>query len=209
MASVTHSRTAAAISRCPRSQHFRVTKWEKLRFTNGDKMPILDSSTNQGSLCVTTSCKILTVAAMLLHSIFGCGLDHLCACESHEHVEIQDIAPATSCGHDHSVQHRKPVCSDQQLDADLVLTANGCGCCERGPCERGDSPCCSVIQCSFIPTNDVELPLDFAVALFAAPASATFFIESRHASTFADSGGVQSGFVDSLSRCSMHCSWQI
>jgi hypothetical protein len=158
---------------------------------------------------VTASCKILTVAAMLLHSIFGCGLHHHCACESDGHVEIQNVAQVSSCGHDHSVQDKKPVCGDQQRDADQALTANGCGCCESSPCEHGDSPCCSVVQCSFIPTNDVELPLDFAVAIFVAPSSAILFIESQRASIFADSGGVQSGFVASLSLCSMHCSWQI
>jgi hypothetical protein len=160
----------------------------------------------------------MTVAAMLLHSIFGCSLHHACACETHEHGEHQHVAEVEdggTCDHDHGCHHHDHACDDEQQKAgDDQITAaawvsNGCDCCEQTPCEHGDSPCCTELQCSFILASDVEFSLDVGPALFVLVNIDPSWMESLRARNLADVGRLHSGFDDSLSRCALHCSWQI
>ncbi len=124
---------------------------------------------------MNTTFKLITVAAMLLHSIFGCSLHHACACESHEHGKHQhaaDVEDPVACDHDHAWHHHDDACDDdpQDADDDQVTTktwvSNGCDCCEEDPCEHGGAPCCSEVLCSFIVANDVEFLLDVGPAQF-------------------------------------------
>lgn len=151
---------------------------------------------------MTTACKLLTVAAMLLHSIFGCSLHHAGACELHQHfAEADDVS---LCHHDHA-------CHDehQLVDDEIGTHASVSDCCRKTPCEKGDSPCCSAVQCSFIPASNVEFSLHVGPALFVLVDIDTTFMESLRARRLADVGRYSSGIDDSPSRCALHCSWQI
>ena len=167
---------------------------------------------------MTNACKILTVAVMLLHSIFGCSLHHACACESHEHGEHQHVAvaeDANACDHDHASHHHDHGCHDDHQHADdgqevaESLVRTGCYCCEKTPCEHGDSPCCTAVQCSYIPASDVEFSLDLGPVLFVLADINSPFMESLRARNLVDVDRFRSGSDDSLSRCALHCSWQI
>ncbi|QDV85743.1 hypothetical protein TBK1r_47590 [Stieleria magnilauensis] len=167
---------------------------------------------------MTTACKLLTVAAMLLHSIFGCSLHHACACESHghgAHQHVAEVEDVNACDHDHASHHHDDGCHDDHQDADdgqdaaESLVRIGCDCCEKTPCEHGDSPCCSVVQCSFIPVSDVEFSLDVGPVLFVLVDIDSSFKESLRARKLVDIGTFHSGVDDPLSRCALHCSWQI
>lgn len=181
-------------------------------------MPIIKTTTKPGINCVTTACKLLTVVAMLLHSIFGCSLHHACACESHEHGVHQRLAEgddASSCHHDHAGHHHDHGCRDEPSNpvTEQIATAfclsNGCDDCDTTPCKRGDSPCCSDVQCSFILASDVEFSLDLGPVLFVLVDMDPSFMESLRAKNLACFGRFDSGVEDSLSRCALHCSWQI
>ena len=177
---------------------------------------------------MNATCRIVTIAAMLLHSIFGCSLHHACACDSHvhgEHPHVTDVAAADSCdddhdchhehsGHDEDVCHNEHACDDGHADDDHQiasesLVSNGCDCCEKDPCEHGDSPCCSPVQCSFIIVSDVEFSIDIGPALFVVVDTDPLLAKLPCARSVADGGGLTSGIDDSLSRCALHCSWQI
>ena len=167
---------------------------------------------------MNTSYKLITVAAMLLHSIFGCSLHHACACESHAHGEppqAAEVAQADSCEHDHDSHHGETSCGhdhDEECDdtaSSQGLISNGCDCCENTPGEHDDSPCCSEVQCSFILANDNDFSLDVGPVLFVLVNDDFSRIESTSLSSRADGGRLRSGCDDSLSRCALHCSWQI
>jgi hypothetical protein len=87
--------------------------------------------------------------------------------------------------------------------------SDGCDCCEKAPCDHGDSPCCSAVQCSFILANDVDFIVDDGPVLFVHVHDDSALFESSRAKFPADLGRLRSGFDDSLSRCALHCSWQI
>lgn len=170
---------------------------------------------------MNATCRIVTVAAMLLHSIFGCSLHHACACDSHvhgEHPHVADVAAADSCDDDHDCHHKhashdEDACHDHADDDHQVasesLVGTGCDCCETDPCEHGDSPCCSPVQCSFIIVSDVEFSIDLGPALFVVVDTGAILAKLPGARNLADRGRPTSGFDDSLSRCALHCSWQI
>jgi len=183
-----------------------------------------------------TACKLLTVAAMLLHSIFGCSLHHACACESHPHGQQQHVAAiedANACNHadhqhfaevecagsckhhDHANHDQNDTCHGDHRHADDAKTTaksqlgNGCQCCQETPCENGDSPCCSAVQCSFIIASDVEFTLDVGPILFVLGDDDPSCMESLRARSLVDIGRLLAGHNGSLSMCSLHCSWQI
>lgn len=157
----------------------------------------------------------MTVAAMLLHSILGCSLHHACACEAHEHGEQQPVQEVGACGHDHGGHHHDHACDDANQaagDDEIVSEAwvsIGCDCCEKAPCEGGDSPCCSEVQCSFILTSDVEFSPDFGPALLVLVDDDPSFIDAIRTRRIFDVGRLHSGVDGSPSRCALHCSWQI
>ncbi len=164
-----------------------------------------------------TTCKLLTVAAMLLHSIFGCSLHHACACGPHEHVEHRQVAEmedAGSCEHDHDGHHHRDACHDEHQCADNEplldsWLSRACDSCEGTPIEQSDKPCCSDVQCSFILASDVEFSVDKGPTLGAIADFAVSFAGLHGARKLAHIGRVPTGVDDSLSRCALHCSWQI
>lgn len=171
---------------------------------------------------MNTTCRLITVAVMLLHSIFGYNLHHACACELHTHGAYQHVAgaePTESCQHDYDHERRhgeSPCCHDHEEDGEHgddirpnASVSNGCNCCQKAPCERSDAPCCSEVQCSFILGNDIEFSLDAGPFLFVVVDDESALWESSRAKIVGDPGRLSSGVDDSLSRCALHCSWQL
>ena len=176
---------------------------------------IILSAPQKQELRVTTTCNLITVAALLLHSIFGCSLDHACVCESHvhgEHQHAQNAAGTGACEHDHSGHHDETPCDDNQKDeiaSPETMITSGCDCCQKGPCDDGDSPCCSEVQCSFITANDVALSLVGGPALLGLADVDRSRLNSRYTRCRAEMDRRCVGLDNSLARCALHCSWQI
>lgn len=167
---------------------------------------------------MTTLCRLLTAAAILLHSIFGCGLHRVCACSSHQHGEVQcaaETADSSQCDHNDHACHRHDADGDEDQGMDdqqsgvTGWVADGCDGCEEHPFDRDDSPCCSAVQCSFIVVNDVEFALDVGPATFVVDDIDRTLSQSLRSAGQVDGGSVRSRYDDSLSRCALHCSWQI
>src|SRR6056297_3572321 len=88
-------------------------------------------------LFVSAVCRLTTVAALLLHLIFGCSLHHADACGHHDHDGCQHTCSAAdspsvhddhACGHDH--EHD---CSGEEETVDSIhnaieLAAPCCAC---------------------------------------------------------------------------------
>lgn len=158
---------------------------------------------------------------MLLHSIFGCSRHHACGCDSHVHGEHPIVAPVAAtdtCDDEHHCHHEHAHHAEQDSHGDhsdgcpddsLDYLSTACDCCERSPCEHGDSPCCSPVQCSFILVGDVEFSIDVGPALFSVVNPRPVTATSLSARNVAVGAGIRSGLADSLSRCALHCSWQI
>lgn len=164
------------------------------------------------------ACKIMTAAALLLHSIFGCSLHHACACESHAHGKRQ-LADAwiESTMPDHGdlgPQHDSSCCdchhetSHDQLGSEASLTA-GCDCRQDSGRSDGDSPCCSEIQCSFTLASSSECSLDVRLVLLNVVDVDSFLAHSPRAIRPSPSGRLGVGFDCALTLCALHCSWQI
>ncbi len=169
---------------------------------------------------MNTLCKFLTVAAILLHSIFGCGLHRVCACESHEHGEshcLTDISVSGPCDHqEHGCHHEDDAVADVVERAmelpprdSAVLVGDGCGCGGQGPFEHRDEPCCSDVQCSFIAANDAAYAIEIGPPLFVLQNVDRSLSMSPGLRGRADEDRVRARFDGSADRCAVHCSWQI
>ncbi|MDV6030764.1 MAG: hypothetical protein F9B45_11840 [Phycisphaera sp. RhM] len=157
--------------------------------------------------------RLFTVAAMLLHSIFGCTLHHACADAKHVHGADQQIEQTESCdghdchghaGTDRAVIDRLQISMVASCD-DVFHSAHG----RQTPCPLDGTPCCSVVQCSFIGPSGSTFSVDVAQVIFAAADTDASTARSSRSRLFVD--GVRSRVFsdDSLSRCALHCSWQI
>ncbi len=166
---------------------------------------------------MNATCRLLTIAAMLLHSIFGCHLHHACACQSHTHAEhsagFAPVLAAVSCVH--GCQHHSPASF-----ADPVTRLGGSASGDQGndgsACDGNvptqhhhESPCCSVVQCSYISTAGLLRNFDFGTGLI------VFFdvelSESRSSGKTVALGrlGRHARISASLAQCALHCSWQV
>lgn len=179
-----------------------------------------------------TVCRLTTVVALLLHSIFGCGLHHACGCDSHAHVggEIifavgeapsvhADLATNHDCGHCHHHHGSQSHWSDRDQDsstdqtqanasADSALIAS-CLCCEPGPWDSTDPGCHSELGCSFVHTNHDAFTFDAPLVAFVVYRQDS---KMNYFSSFATQGQHRWGSVihhDSLSHCASLCTWQI
>ncbi|PAY15869.1 hypothetical protein CKO51_29710 [Rhodopirellula sp. SM50] len=81
--------------------------------------------------------------------------------------------------------------------------------CPQTPCPHDQTPCCSVVQCSFIVSSGFTFSVDIAQVVFAAADTDASSARSSCVRLYVD--GVRTGIApdDSLSRCALHCSWQI
>ena len=154
---------------------------------------------------MNTTCRLVTVAAMLLHSMFGCSLHHACACGSHVHGEHSQVAAAEPCDDDHDCHHEhdshdENACHNDHADEDQFpsesFVTSRCDCCEKVPCEDGDSPCCSPVQCSFILACDVEFSIDVGLTLFIVDDTGPSLKTSPNAWSDAHGGRQGTGFFN-------------
>ena len=116
------------------------------------------------------ACKIVTAAALLLHSMFGCSLHHASACcmhgESNRSVASateQDVCESHSHHHhDHDAHCHDAVddCSEPHRADSGTLVAEEC-CCEHEPCEGNHGECHSEVECSFVPPSGPEFSIDY------------------------------------------------
>ncbi|QEF99242.1 hypothetical protein Mal15_33040 [Stieleria maiorica] len=171
---------------------------------------------------MNASCNFITVAAMLLHSILGCSFHHACAGVPHEHGQRESVLEADACAehgchqHDHAPK-RGGGCQDSSsadafgAGASVALSwlAGGQRCCPKTPCRQGDSPCCSVVQCSYLTSSGIAFSLESVQVPHAwAGADASRIGTSRHGCA---NQPLRPLWLpdDSQSRCALHCSWQI
>ena len=111
---------------------------------------------------------ILTITAMLLHSILGCCSHHAHACEHGQFVGKCPVehgehdsrsSEAAHADEEHADHH---ACADAGRDADEPLEAeceSGLGSC--GMPERSQDPCqqtCDGTDCSFTQSSEVKTP---------------------------------------------------
>ncbi|MCS7471169.1 hypothetical protein NZK35_31310 [Stieleria sp. ICT_E10.1] len=160
--------------------------------------------------------RLFTVAAMLLHSIFGCGFHHSCADAKHVHQAHRQVEPTALCDAHHCHGHAdtdRDVIDHQRAAVEMVAASFDDGCqqtpCPGTPCPHGETPCCSVVQCSFIGSSGFTFSVDVGQVGFAAADTDASLARSSRGRLSVD--GVRSGIApdDSLSRCALHCSWQI
>jgi hypothetical protein len=142
----------------------------------------------------------MTVAAILLHSIFGCQLHHACA--SHcDQQQVSTVLPAQQTNDCHQHEH-VGACSHTPAEADLAKS-----CCASIPCDQGGTPCCSEIQCSFILSNGVVFYVNVSL-IHVLPLDIDAALASSEYAKFSNAGPV-GGALDSGYRCALHSSWQI
>ena len=170
---------------------------------------------------MNATCRLVTVAAMLLHSIFGCSLHHVCADATHVHGQHQRVVQAESCDdhdcHGHAKIDRDEIDHDkidrQPILIETWMASFDDGCpqtpCPQSSCPHGETPCCSVVQCSFIVSSGFTFSVDLDQVLFAA--ADTDASRSGSSRSRLSCGNTRSSVAvdDSLSRCALHCSWQI
>ena len=169
-------------------------------------------------------CRLLTICALLVHSIFGCGSHQACTCAGHDHVAASAQLSQTSehAGHQHAHHHRHGAANrshhdhahggTQVADHDESVThfVAGCACCEsasgdgepphcpRDAVARGASP-----DVRSVDTDQPSLPL---VRLFDRPLSSQDFLNARLVAARCHGDLTASG---TASRCALLCVWRI
>ncbi len=114
-------------------------------------------------------CRLTTVAALLLHLIFGCSLHHAAACGSHghggcDHARVSTDLPSVQsdhcCGQDHDCSGE-----DQTVEADdnVSQLVAPCYACQSQPCDGNHPGCHGEVECSFVPSSDVVFIIDAPV----------------------------------------------
>ena len=168
-------------------------------------------------------CRLTTVAALLLHLIFGCSLHHAAACGSHEHDRCQHTCDAAgsetesdseSVQHDHVCDHHDEhdgsggVESVEAGDSESQLVAPCCVC-ESQPCDGNHPGCHGEVVCSFVPSSDVAFVVDVPFVAFIVydndPMLSTISSLASRGLRERSAIGVQG----SLSHCASLCTWII
>lgn len=164
----------------------------------------------------------MTATMLLLHSIFGCGLRHVCEFGHHAvnvHRSCDDLECHRDCNEQpcHSEQrcnsHDPEGCEHRYADPDepvveLILAASNCGCGDACSDQQGDSPCCSNLLCSFIVVNGIGFRVEAgrAASFFQ---NDDFWIDQSLSRSLScvDTSSFRLGGSYSLQ--AMHCCWQI
>ena len=162
-------------------------------------------------------CRFTTVAALLLHLIFGCSLHHATGCERHGHDGFQHTCtsePLTVHGdHDHDHHHSDEGETSEgnaiEVGDSESQLASPCCVCESLPCD-GDHPGChGEVECSFVPSSDVVFIIDAPFVAYV-----TYDLDSMMclASSMAKRESFQRSarlVTNSLSHCASLCTWII
>ncbi len=167
---------------------------------------------------VSVVCRLTAVAALLLHLIFGCSLHHAAANGQHDHMECEHSCsaadslsvqqqPAANPGHDHD-QNRGTQIETPGVDT-FILGRSMATCCryESKPLDGQHSRCHGELECSFVPSSDVEFIIDRAFVAFV-----TYELDpmAGDASSLALRGLRERSAIgarDSLSHCASLCTW--
>lgn len=166
---------------------------------------------------VSVVCRLTTVAALLLHLIFGCSLHHAAACGHHDHDGCQHTCSAADspsvhddhvCGHDH--EHD---CSGEEETVDSIHNAielaAPCCACESQPCDGNHPGCHGVVECSFVPSRDVVFIIDAPLVAFVTYEHDPMIGFISSLSTRRLQQRSPRVATDSLSHCASLCTWII
>ena len=170
-------------------------------------------------LFVSAVCRLTTVAALMLHLIFGCSLHHSAACERHDHDRCRhtcESAPLSmhgnhACIHDHHHSGRGKTPEGNAIEADdsVRQLASPCCVCESQPCDGNHPGFHGEVECSFVPSSDDVFIID-------APFVAYVTYEHDPMMTFVSSMAKRRLHqrsarlsMDSLSHCASLCTWII
>lgn len=161
-------------------------------------------------------CRITTIVAMLLHSMFGCSLHHGHSCNSHA-ASLCDVADHPSVQHENDCCHSHSTpdysgrgqgsCISEVIASSEAIFATECPGRDSEPCDGGLPGCHSTGTCSFVPSSDVIFVCDAVLIGFI-----SYDLDSSmaRARTFGWQQQCQfSGIKDSLSRCASLCTWLI
>jgi len=178
---------------------------------------------------VSVVCRSTTVAALLLHLIFGCSLHHAAACGSHEHDGCQHTCQAAGspvvadspsvhdsssvpddhvCDHHHGHQGSGEDESGLTSSSESQLVAPCCVC-ESQPCDGNHPGCHDEVVCSYVPSSDVAFNVDVPFVAFVLydhdPMMSTVISLASRAKRERSAIDIQ----DSLSHCASLCTWII
>lgn len=167
-------------------------------------------------------CRLVTVAALLLHLLFGCSLHQAAAGGTHrlhecqqaqEHGAFETIGPESGpsghgCGHHHDHVNRfDPETNSIDQVAGRLMAP--CCLCELPPCD-GDHPGChGEVECSFVPSSDVVFVINapFVMLVTRAHDPLKSYLDSLESRGSGHRSAI--GARDSLSHCASLCTWII
>jgi hypothetical protein len=69
-------------------------------------IPIIPARFTERGRLLLTACKLITAVALLIHSVFGCGLHHASACGMHEH-ESHEVCSSEHESHEHGLHEHE------------------------------------------------------------------------------------------------------
>lgn len=155
-------------------------------------------------------CQFITVAALTLHSLFGCSLHHACAGCTHAHRNLAESQHTIDhgCSHDSPNERREASGKHERSEQAPSLLATDLPC-QHAPSEHGDEGCHSEIECSFLPASPIDFGVgEVPVAYFEGPSAQPDLLL---AGLFSPGHRKKpAGFCwDPPSLCALHCTWQI
>ena len=171
---------------------------------------------------MSTVCRFITVAALLLHLIFGCSLHHAAACGHHDHdgckhacspTDSQSVDEEHACGHDHDHGCARENTSSEEETGGVSHNVSGlvASCCvsHSQPCDGNHPGCHGIVECSFVLSSDIVFIID-------APLIAYVTFEHDPMMSLVSSMAKLASFQrsvrlakDSLSHCASLCTWVI
>ena len=164
-------------------------------------------------------CRITTIVAMLLHSIFGCSLHHAAACDSHHHgchsrVSAEHLSSGAAehdCCSADGIAHGECCggADEGEISQGELTLSPFCPGCPSGPCDGQSPGCHSIGKCSFVPSSPVVFACDVAVVGFLTVDLDPHVACSRMLAWRSDQRQRFPGVVDPLTRCASLCVWRI
>ena len=162
-------------------------------------------------------CRFTTVAALLLHLIFGCSLHHAAACGHHDHdgyrytcsaADCSSVHDESSCGDGHEHNHSGDEETVEPSDNAGQMVAARCAC-ESQPCDGNHPGCHGRFECSFVPSSDVVFIIDIPMVSFLTYEHDPMMNFISSMSTRRLHQRLTSVATDSLSHCASLCTWII
>jgi len=165
---------------------------------------------------VSVVCRFTTVAALLLHLIFGCSLHHAGACGHHDHDGCPHTCVSDSlavhdeqdCGHDHG--HGCPTEEDTvEPSVQLSQLVAPCCDCETQPCNGNHPGFHGEVECSFVPSSDIVFVINAPLIAFVIYEHDPMLSDANSLASRGLPGRSAIGAQDSLSHCAFLCTWII